>query len=426
LEIKRWNEIIDGRTILAGDFNAHDPLWGSTTAKNNDHILQIIDGFEIYIANDGSYMRDGQGNQQPSIIDLTLSAGPEIESWVILDEEDHHTLSDHKMIMWTTPSENENEDGEGEEEGNKEGGIEEEEKEKRKRKEEGKREKMETSKTRTGWQIENMEEEERKEAEKYYKELEKERRNLDEEECTTKDIEDEAKWLEETLTKVLDKFAPVSRVCSKWKPWWNEHVREARKVAGRVRRQQRKGITTEEEAKKRDKELYRTIRRSKRRMWNGWLQKADDKDMLKALNCTKDRQEANIPTLRDENNNLTTTIEEKEPLLRRTAFPTAPKGEPRELAPASPGKAVQMVSEALLSKAIHHQSEGKAPGPDLLNFKAIRLLWNWNRERIINITRQCVRLGYHPKVCKTAKGVVIRKINKPDYSQPKVYRVICS
>jgi hypothetical protein len=83
-----------------------------------------------------------------------------------------------------------------------------------------------------------------------------------------------------------------------------------------------------------------------------------------------------------------------------------------------------MVSEAMISNAIYHQSEGKAPGPDLLNFKAIRLLWNWNRERIVNITRQCVRLGYHPKVWKTAKGVVIRKINKPDYSQPKAYRVI--
>jgi predicted RNase H-like nuclease (RuvC/YqgF family) len=138
---------------------------------------------------------------------------------------------------------------------------------------------METSKTRTGWKIDNMEEEERKGAEKYYKELEKERRNLDEEECTMEDIEDEAKWLEETLTKVLDKFMPVSRVCSQSKPWWNEHIREARKVAGRVRRQQGRGITIEEEAKKRDKELYRTIRRSKRRMWNGWLQKADDKEV---------------------------------------------------------------------------------------------------------------------------------------------------
>jgi hypothetical protein len=59
LEIERWNEIIDGRTILAGDFNAHDPLWGSTTAKNSEHILQMIDDFELYIGNDGSYTRDG-------------------------------------------------------------------------------------------------------------------------------------------------------------------------------------------------------------------------------------------------------------------------------------------------------------------------------------------------------------------------------
>jgi hypothetical protein len=131
----------------------------------------------------------------------------------------------------------------------------------------------------------------------------------------------------------------------------------------RVRRQQRKGITTEEEAKKRDKELYRTIRRSKRWMWNGWLQKADDKEVWKALNCTNDRQGANIPTLRDENNNLATTIEEKEPLLRRTAFLTPLKGEPRELAQASTRKAVQMVSVAMISKAIYHRLEEKHQDP---------------------------------------------------------------
>lgn len=109
----------------SGELNAHNLLWGSTTAKNSDHILEMIDDFELYIANDRSNMRDGQGNQQPSIIDLTLAAGPEIKSWVILDKEDHHILSDHKMIMWMPPSENENEDGDREEEEeNKQGRIE--------------------------------------------------------------------------------------------------------------------------------------------------------------------------------------------------------------------------------------------------------------------------------------------------------------
>jgi endonuclease/exonuclease/phosphatase family metal-dependent hydrolase len=85
LELEGWEEIIDERTIIAGDFNAHDPRWGSTSTKNSEHIIKLIGDHDLYIANDGSYTREGQGNQQPTIIDLTLLAGPEIMSWAILD-----------------------------------------------------------------------------------------------------------------------------------------------------------------------------------------------------------------------------------------------------------------------------------------------------------------------------------------------------
>ena len=38
--------------------------------------------------------------------------------------------------------------------------------------------------------------------------------------------------------------------------------------------------------------------------------------------------------------------------------------------------------------------------------------------------RACIRLGHHPKLWKTAKGVVIPKPGKPDYSKVRAYRVI--
>ncbi|KAI5790795.1 hypothetical protein FPQ18DRAFT_390368 [Pyronema domesticum] len=115
---------------------------------------------------------------------LSLSAGPEITEWAVLDKEEHHTLSDQKIIIWATPGESGNDEDE-----------EEEDKVKQERK-------KGTSKIRTGWKIERIEEEEKEEARKYYKELEKGRRNLDEQECTAEDIEEEVTWLEETMTSV--------------------------------------------------------------------------------------------------------------------------------------------------------------------------------------------------------------------------------
>jgi hypothetical protein len=53
------------------------------------------------------------------------------------------------------------------------------------------------------------------------------------------------------------------------------------------------------------------------------------------------------------------------------------------------------------------------------------MIRNWEPRRIMDITRQCLRIGIHPMAWKVAKGVIIRKPNKPNYNNPKAYRIIC-
>jgi ribonuclease HI len=52
-------------------------------------------------------------------------------------------------------------------------------------------------------------------------------------------------------------------------------------------------------------------------------------------------------------------------------------------------------------------------------------IWNWELRRIMDITRQCLRIGIHPTAWEVAKGVVIWKPNKPNYNNPEAYRIIC-
>jgi hypothetical protein len=51
LEIENWNDIIDNRTTLVGDFNAHDPLLGSHKTKDSSHITNFIEQHELKICN---------------------------------------------------------------------------------------------------------------------------------------------------------------------------------------------------------------------------------------------------------------------------------------------------------------------------------------------------------------------------------------
>jgi len=53
----------------------------------------------------------------------------------------------------------------------------------------------------------------------------------------------------------------------------------------------------------------------------------------------------------------------------------------------------------------------------------VKLLWEWDPERITDLTRLCIKIDTHPEGWKTAKGIAIPK-PKPDYRQVRVHRVI--
>jgi len=75
----------------------------------------------------------------------------------------------------------------------------------------------------------------------------------------------------------------------------------------------------------------------------------------------------------------------------------------------------------LLGKA----ANSSAPGDDHISARILKVFWEWDRQRIVQLVRARIRLGYHPELWKTAKGIVIPKPGKPDYSKVRAYRVIC-
>ena len=82
------------------------------------------------------------------------------------------------------------------------------------------------------------------------------------------------------------------------------------------------------------------------------------------------------------------------------------------------------ISEKDIEKALFKQSIKKASDPNKLNFKALRLLWNWNKSRMIALILRCLNQGFHSKTWKKVKGILLKKSNKSDYSIIKSYRVI--
>jgi len=236
---------------------------------------------------------------------------------------------------------------------------------------------------------------------------------------TAEEVDTAAMALREVMTATLNKFAKQKRSCARSKRWWTEDLGKLRKEMGRARRNWRVAGMSRVQAARR--ELRRAIRKAKRDCWNKFLQEAKGTDIWTAAAYTSPRIDKAGQALVAEDGSVAEGRRDREQALLGAHFPQGPPGtyEPRE-----GGKAFERVDTQLVAAMLSKAANTSAPGDDRISAGIIKVFWEWDSERITQIVRACIRLGHHPELWKTAKGVVIPKPGKPDYAKVRAYRVI--
>ena len=239
-------------------------------------------------------------------------------------------------------------------------------------------------------------------------------------------------WIQETLTATLNQYAKLVQVSPRSKHWWNQEVKEACTAYSHARQAWQMQATPTAELQEVQNHYYQTIRRSKRACWETFLtgpsnigeqlNPQDTARCWRALGFTKPSPATTTPTLHGPREQVACSTAEKEALIREVMFPPTP-GEGQETDTAQ-GTWHTRIDEEMVKQSLFHQAVQKAPGIEKLNFRALRLLWGWDSPQIVALARQCFRLGIHPQAWKTAKGILLRKPNKPNYTLVKAYRVI--
>src|SRR5699024_482361 len=137
---------------------------------------------------------------------------------------------------------------------------------------------------------------------------------------------------------------------------------------------------------------YRAIRRAKRTCWETFLEGTTDHPgpgdtarCWQAWNYIKPRTTTTTPTLHGPQGQHASSSDGQETVVRETAFPQAP-GDNQEVE-IPQGSWHSQVDEELVRQALFHQAVQKAPGIDRLNFRALRLLWEWDSPRIVTLAR---------------------------------------
>ncbi|KAI0949613.1 hypothetical protein AcW1_010370 [Taiwanofungus camphoratus] len=82
------------------------------------------------------------------------------------------------------------------------------------------------------------------------------------------------------------------------------------------------------------------------------------------------------------------------------------------------------VTKEEVQNAIYDQGADKAPGISQNPFRGIRWAWEVTSDTIAALMHHCVKAGYHPKAWRKAIAVALPKPRKPDYTNPRAYRLI--
>jgi len=80
-------------------------------------------------------------------------------------------------------------------------------------------------------------------------------------------------------------------------------------------------------------------------------------------------------------------------------------------------------SKEEFKSAISKCSDALVPGPDKLTWHHLKFIVNQDTclTNIINIADSCINLGYWPKYFKISSMIIIPKLNKTLYDQPKAF-----
>jgi hypothetical protein len=199
-------------------------------------------------------------------------------------------------------------------------------------------------------------------------------------------------------------------------PWWDPDCAQTRQLY-------RIGACT-----KRD--FRRVVRRAKVQYWRNKLDQATKaKDVFDMSKWHKSTGSFQSPPLQDPLSPglppATTLPEKRAVLVRNLLQRQAEAGDIPLDAPAVPATALPFpeVNTTDVERAIL-RAGNTAPGADEIPTRILQLAWPLIRDKVTQLFKDCLQLGYHPQSFRQAILAILQKPNKPDRSSPRSYRPI--
>lgn len=385
----------NGSVLVAGDFNAKNPLWGGRTLDDRgEAIAEFFSSTGFTIENDPNSPPTFESKNGRSWIDLTCSSPsltPHVHQWTVSDEE---TASDHKYIIIELFSGCHNQP--------------------KRLTQNGTYKILQTLKD-DRWLLETP--------------------NYPIN--TVVRLEHVVNHLYEKINNLKTKHSkPVNNKHKRVNPWWTTELEIERK---RVRAHRRRYQKAKGDAREQFKIMYlqaqktyqNNLTATRRKSWQDFcseIHKGNPFTLPYKIAAGKLKKTSLIPAITKDDGTTTNSTEESVRHILSTLFNTNPpnsliadhtNGTPNQAKDDEP------FTQAEVDSVVHKIKKLIAPGPDDLNTTFVQALYSHHPLFFLKIFNSALSLGHFPSKWKTSKVVLIpKKELKTSQAKPEHFRPI--
>ena len=412
LERCLFHQVLSPHTILLGDFNIHHPWWDPLAKKSPgaDQLIEWLEQQDLHLINSpgtGTFFRPHLTRE--SVLDLSFasnSLASKIQDWQVLPD----LVSDHYGLLFSIP-------------GSKTTTVD---------------NPLQTSCFNTqlaNWDLfatslqANIAESNTLSSNEFnclFPSWEVQLGILERDTPNTALLDNAASDLTNAITKAAKASIPMYRPGARPKPWWNEDLKALRKVMMQKQRDIARDHRSVQLYLQAKNAYFLAIKRAKRDHWNHFLEKEDPKSIFKAMAYTSDKRVERTPPIQSAPTQLEETFLGKCSAFRNTLFPPPPRAPKPKWDNYRPSTKWDWpnLTESELKNACSTKIKGRTPGPDSITQEIILQAYRAIPCVFYRLYSSLINIGYHPTCWRQATGAILRKVNKPDYTEPKAYRVI--
>ncbi|KAL5264058.1 hypothetical protein ACHWQZ_G005228 [Mnemiopsis leidyi] len=250
--------------------------------------------------------------------------------------------------------------------------------------------------------------------------------------ASPEDLNARQNFLSQALRSCFDTACPITYGTFRTTiPWWTAELTSTKQTTKALRRKanRTKNNTDWQLYREANRTYSKLLKKTKRKGWKDFCNKIGNTETLarvnKILNFGNNKM-GSLNSLRSPTGELTNSPEDTIGVLADTLIPT--DGTPVEQVPTEGGGDTSLILKLLsptrVDKAAQQLAKNKASGPDEIRNEMITKAWAWIKDPIRMIFHHSLKLGVTPTSWQYTTGCIIPKPNKPDYTNPRAFRII--